>query len=162
MCLLLTCNTRLEAKARPVKFSHHIMHGWRKNKPSSDIRELTHCNSKGPLAKAWYSDYVDHRETTFCFIEVHEIRLSPKNTQIPTVEHRSSTSMAQSASLKVVRLRDLHGLMCRAKWCVPFKYRKILLTPWKWTLVDEERNWLSLFTEYVLPRMSWSSIEAIQ
>jgi hypothetical protein len=59
-----------------------------------------HLTSAAVRANALYSDSAKDLETMVCFLEVHEIKLSPIKIVYPDVERLVSGQPAQSASEK--------------------------------------------------------------
>ena len=133
MCFLLAWNTRLEAKAMVETLSHQRMGTWERDERSSLNKIRSQANSAVVVASAWYSALVE-RATVVCFLEDQEIGLEPRKTKNPVVEFLSEGSLAQSASVKVDRVRRLGG-----KWIplmkVPRMYLRTLLVASKWVVV---------------------------
>ncbi|GKG06848.1 hypothetical protein Tco_0329817, partial [Tanacetum coccineum] len=65
---------------------------------NSRKRLRTQAVSATALATPRYSASVLEREVTCCRLEDHEMRLSPRKTQYPEVEHLVEGHPAQSAS----------------------------------------------------------------
>jgi hypothetical protein len=66
--------------------------------PNSARRDYSQMISTVALVSALYSDSVLDRDTVASLRELHDMRLGPKYTRKPLVEHRSSTHLAQSES----------------------------------------------------------------
>jgi len=80
MCLDLTCITGLEDHGLALKLSYHkaqFLGIGTLSSPSSDLR---HTNSAARKAKVLHIDSALDMDTTFCFLEAQEIKVSPKNT----------------------------------------------------------------------------------
>jgi hypothetical protein len=58
-------------------------------------------------------------ETVACFLELHEIKLQPRNAAKPPVDRLSSIHPAQSASGKALTIIDLDLLMLSPSFDVP-------------------------------------------
>ncbi|MCI62208.1 hypothetical protein A2U01_0083465, partial [Trifolium medium] len=58
----------------------------------------SHCNSQVRLAKALYSDSELDLEIVVCFLDFHEIREEPRNTQKPETDLLVVGQLAQSES----------------------------------------------------------------
>ena len=78
---------------------------------SSSISDLIQVTSGVRSAKALYSDSVLDHDTTFCFLEAHEINVSPRKTYYPAMDFLSSMLMAQSASENPTISRSVEGLI---------------------------------------------------
>ena len=63
--------------------SHHSTGEQVTGAPSSKRRVHSHLVSAVALARALYSTSVLDRATVYCFLQPQEMRLSPRNTQMP-------------------------------------------------------------------------------
>lgn len=63
-------------------------------------------NSAMSKARAQYSDFVLKRETTGCFLALHEKRQGPRNTTYPVVDFLSSRLPAQLASQRPFNCKE--------------------------------------------------------
>ena len=72
---------------------------------SSDNNDFTHCNSAATATIARYSASVEERATVRCFVELQEIRLTPRKIRKEHVDVRSSGLLAQFASEKPCNCR---------------------------------------------------------
>ena len=68
---------------------------------SSNNSDFTYCSSAAAMAMARYSALVEDRATVRCFIELHEIGLTPRNMRKALVELRSSELLAQPSPEKL-------------------------------------------------------------
>ena len=69
--------------------------------------------SAAKSANALYFDSIDDLDTTFCFLEDQETKVSPRKTQCPAIYFLSSMIVAQSTSEKPVMSRSIDSLICR-------------------------------------------------
>ena len=81
ICLVLACNTGLDARAAALMLSHQITEEDNKSTWSSWSKDLNHISSAVVFANPRYSDSAEERETTTCFFEDQEINDAPKNTK---------------------------------------------------------------------------------
>jgi len=72
---------------------------------------MIQVTSTARLVKALYSDSVLNRETTFCFLEAHEINVSPRKTHYPAMDFISSMLVVQSALESPVISRSVEGFI---------------------------------------------------
>ena len=84
------------------------------------------------LPAVMYSASAVDSATEFCFLLNHEIRLTPKNWQVPLVLFLSNLHPAKSVSeypnKSIYESLEYHN----PRVWVPFKYLRILLTAFKW------------------------------
>ena len=86
MCLVLACWTGLEAKDIEEALSHRILIGVETGTSKSLSRHLIQETSHVVSARDLYSASVEDLETTFCFLDCHEMRLLPRKTQLPDTD----------------------------------------------------------------------------
>jgi len=77
---------------------------------SSSRSDLIQVTFAARSAKALYSNSVLDRDTTFCFLEAHEINVSRRKTHYHVMDFLSSMLVAQSASENPVISRSVEGL----------------------------------------------------
>jgi hypothetical protein len=80
------------------------------------------------LAKALYSASVLDQDTVAYFLELHEIKLGPKNTTNCPIDLLSFGHPAQSAHENPLRTMDDDRTNFKPCGSVPLTYLKILLT----------------------------------
>ena len=107
MCFVRSCNTGLSAMliAEVLSQSNLIRVGiWKCN----SVRRLKiHYTSYVAEARALYSDSVEERATTFCFLHFQERSELPSNTQNPETDRLVMGHVARSASQKTCRDSEL-------------------------------------------------------
>lgn len=81
MCLVLAWKIGLVARCPILMLSHQIMGAEKHWQCNSFNRDCYHVSFAVQCTSAWYFDLVLNRSTIFCFLEDHETRFSPKNTQ---------------------------------------------------------------------------------
>jgi hypothetical protein len=97
-CFVRAWKTGFEEKYVAPILSHHNVRGWVNCIPISEQSDRIHDSSAAALARALYSALVLDLATVCCFLQVQEIKLSPRKIQYPHVERRSSRLPTQSAS----------------------------------------------------------------
>jgi hypothetical protein len=105
----------------------------------------THIISAVAFARALYSALVLERETVAYFLVLHEIKLEPRKTANPLVDHRSSTQPAQSASKNALTIMEFERRILSPSFNVPCTYRWIRLTALQWIVIGAWRYWHTLF-----------------
>lgn len=93
-----------------MRSSHQITDELKTGKEISCNSEQIHRISAAKSTSALYSDYVEDLETVFCFLEDHETRDLPKNTQYVPLDFLSSRETAQSAIRVAIQLHCGKGL----------------------------------------------------
>jgi hypothetical protein len=88
--------TGLEARARALMLSHQTTRAVRRGMCSSQKSIWSQNNSIVTMARERYLASVLERDTTFCFLALHDKRDSPRNIANPEVERRSSGLPTQS------------------------------------------------------------------
>jgi len=98
----------LVASALALKLSHHKTDFLGIGNFSSSRSDMIQVTSAARLAKALYSDSVLDRDTTFCFLEAHEINVSLRKIHCPAMDFLSSILVAQSSkNLAISRLVEV-------------------------------------------------------
>lgn len=69
-----------------------------------------------------YSASAEERDTTFCFLECHEMRELPRNKQKPEIEWHESEQVAQSTSAKILSSKVEDAEKKNPNPMEPFKY----------------------------------------
>jgi len=87
----------LDASALALKLSHPKTDFLGIGNFSSSRSDMIQVTYVARVAKALYSDSVLDRDTTFYFLEAHEINVSPRKTHYPAMDFLSSMLVAQSA-----------------------------------------------------------------
>jgi hypothetical protein len=146
MCFVLAWKTGFAVRYVAPRLSHHKMAVCCRGTRSSFKTDSIHIASATPFPKALYSASVLDLETVGCFLALHEIKFGPTKTANPLVERRSSTSPAQSASLKILTPVSLDLRIRSHVSSVPLTYRNIRLTASQCKSVGCDKNWHTLFT----------------
>lgn len=95
ICFVQAWNTEFDVKYVTPRLSHH-KHGalgW--YTPSSASIDWTHTISAVAFASTLYSVFVLDRETSSCFLALHDMRFVRRNTTNPPVDRWSSRQSAQ-------------------------------------------------------------------
>lgn len=92
MCLLRACWIGLAARSFTLMLSHQIIEGCLILSPSSNNKEHSHLNFAAPSDNEQHSDSAKDLETTYYFLEAHEIKVLPRYTQQPAVDLLSFVS----------------------------------------------------------------------
>lgn len=98
MCLVLACWTGLFARAMVETLSHMTSDGVGICMPKSESKHLSHEISQVLSARALYSASVEDLETTYCFLDCHEMRLLPRKIAKPDTDLLVVAQLAQSLS----------------------------------------------------------------
>ena len=81
MCLVMAWKTGLVARAPALKLSHHKIGLVVLEIPSLESKCVSQIIYELAWANARYSNYVLERATALCFLDDHETKLLPANTQ---------------------------------------------------------------------------------
>lgn len=137
-------NTGFAERYLAPKLSHYsrAMGGW--EIPSSVSSFCTHIISVVAFTSDLYSVSVLERDMVACFLALHEIKLSPRNTANPPVDRQLSTYLVQSASEKALTIMDFETPILRPRFRVPRIYMRILFTALQWMVVGACKNWQTL------------------
>lgn len=89
-CLVLAFFIRFADNITMLRLSHHTIAGFDRGNDHSASKDEIHVLSATKWARFLYSASVLDLETACCFLDSHEIRLEPKNTQNVDTDRLSS------------------------------------------------------------------------
>lgn len=98
-CLVLSWKTIFRAIAMADLLSQNSVVGWEGVTPRSEMRYHIHWISQALATRLLYSASKDDLDIAGCFMDPHEISVSPKKMQKPVIYHLVSEHVAQFVSV---------------------------------------------------------------